>query len=137
MTRPIASSTLLAALAGAALLAACASPHTASTTGPAEAGNLGSTMGASPSRTEAPQAECANPNRMTVAIERFDASRQTLVADIGAVLAGVNVDVDAPNTSPRCMSFPGDADCPPVTGAQGLSYGGVPAPGPQRPFSVR
>ncbi|MCU0968328.1 MAG: hypothetical protein MUF03_05795, partial [Rubrivivax sp.] len=99
--------------------------------------HLGSTMCASPSRTEAPKAECANPNRVAVAFERFDAAKQTVVADIGAVLAGANVDVNTPNTSPGCMSFPGDADCPPVMGALGLAYGGVAAPGPQRFFSVR
>jgi len=99
--------------------------------------HLGSTMCAAPSRTEAPKAECANPNRVAVVFERFDASKQTVVADIGAVLAGANVDVNAPNTSPGCMSFPGDADCPPVMAALGLAYGGVPAPGPQRFFSVR
>jgi uncharacterized repeat protein (TIGR04052 family) len=99
--------------------------------------HLGSTMCAAPSRTEAPKAECANPNRVAVAFERFDATKQTVVADIGAVLASANVDVNAPNTSPGCMSFPGDADCPPVMGALGLSYGGAAAPGPQRLFSVR
>lgn len=99
--------------------------------------HLGSTVCASPSRTEAPKAECANPNRVAVAFERFDAARQTVVADIGAVLAGANVDVNTPNTSPGCMSFPGDADCLPVMGALGLAYGGLAAPGPQRLFSVR
>jgi uncharacterized repeat protein (TIGR04052 family) len=99
--------------------------------------HLGSTMCASPSRTEGPKAECANPNRVAVAFDRFDAARQTVVADIGAVLAGANVDVNTPNTSPGCMSFPGDADCPPVMGALGLAYGGTAAPGPQRLFSIR
>jgi uncharacterized repeat protein (TIGR04052 family) len=99
--------------------------------------HLGSTVCASPSRTEAPKAECANPNRVAVAFDRFDATKQTVVADIGAVLSGANVDVNTPNTSPGCMSFPGDADCPPVMAALGLAYGGVAAPGPQRFFSVR
>ena len=99
--------------------------------------HLGSTVCASPARTEAPKAECANPNRVAVAFDRFDAVKQTVVADIGAVLAGANVDVNAPNTSPGCMSFPGDADCPPVMGALGLAYGVAAAPGPQRLFSIR
>jgi len=99
--------------------------------------HLGSTLCASPSRTEAPKGECANPNRVAVAFDRFDATTQTVVADIGNVLAGANVDVNAPNTSPGCMSFPDDADCPPVMGALGLAYGGAAAPGPQRFFSVR
>jgi len=99
--------------------------------------HLGSTMCAAASRTEAPKAECANPNRVTVSFERFDATKQTVVADIGALLAAANVDVNARNTSPGCMSFPGDADCPPVMGALGLAYGGVTTPGPQRLFSIR
>lgn len=99
--------------------------------------HLGSTVCAASSRTEAPKAECANPNRVTVALDRFDPAKQTVLADIGAVLAGANVDVNAPKTSPGCMSFPGDADCPPVMGALGLAYGGMAAPGPQRLFSVR
>lgn len=99
--------------------------------------HLGSTMCAAASRTEAPKAECANPNRVAVAFDRFDAAKQTVVADIGAVLAAANVDVNAPNTSPGCMSFPGDADCPPVMGALGLAYGTAAAPGSQRLFTVR
>lgn len=98
--------------------------------------HLGSTVCAAASRTEAPSA-CQNPNRVTVQFDRFDAAAQTVVADIGAVLAGANVDVNAPNTSPGCMSFLNDADCPPVMGALGLAYGGVAAPGPQRLFSAR
>ena len=99
--------------------------------------HLGSTVCASPARTEAPKGECVNPNRVAVAFDRFDVTKQTVVADIGAVLAGANVDVNAPNTSPGCMSFPGDADCPPVMGALGLAYGGTAAPGPQRLFTLR
>ncbi len=98
--------------------------------------HLGSTVCASGSRTEAPSA-CRNPNRVTVQFDRFDAATQTVVADIAAVLAGANVDVNAPNTSPGCMSFLDDADCPPVMGALGLAYGGVAAPGPQRLFTAR
>ncbi|MFG5409441.1 MbnP family copper-binding protein [Piscinibacter sakaiensis] len=119
-------------------------PSTVSAPDPRGAGNasgfsvhLGSTMCAAPSRTEAPKAECANPNRVAVAFEQFDPAKQTVVADIGAVLAGANVDVNAPGTSPGCMSFPGDADCPPVMGALGLAYGGAAARGPQRLFSAR
>lgn len=99
--------------------------------------HLGSTVCASPSRTEAPKAECANPNRVAVAFERFDATRQTVVADIGTLLAGANVEVNAPNSPPGCMSFPGDGDCAPVMGALGLAYGGAAAPAGQRLFTVR
>jgi uncharacterized repeat protein (TIGR04052 family) len=99
--------------------------------------HLGSTVCASPSRTESPKAECAKPNRVAVAFERFDAAQHTVVADIGALLAGANVDINTPGTSPGCMSFPGDADCPAVMAALGLAYGGAAAPGPQRLFTRR
>ena len=44
----------------------------------------------------------------------------------------IYVDVNAQGTSPGCMSFPKDADCPPVMGALGLAYDGVPATSSQR-----
>lgn len=98
--------------------------------------HLGSTECASASRTEPPSA-CRNPNRVTVQFDQFDPAQQVVVADIGAALAGANVDVNAPGTSPGCMSFLNDPDCPPVMAALGLGYGGAPAPGPQRFFTVR
>jgi uncharacterized repeat protein (TIGR04052 family) len=97
--------------------------------------HLGSTMCASPSKTAAPTA-CANPNRLTVSFAQFDPSSQMVVADIGAVLTGANVDVNAPGTSPGCMSFLKDADCPPVMAAMGLPYESH-AASPQRFFSVK
>lgn len=97
--------------------------------------HLGSTMCASPSKTAAPTA-CANPNRLTVSFAQFDPSKQTVVADIGAVLTNANVDVNAAGTSPGCMSFLKDADCPPIMAALGLPYESH-APGPQRFFTVK
>ncbi|HRK39286.1 MAG TPA: metallo-mystery pair system four-Cys motif protein [Burkholderiaceae bacterium] len=98
--------------------------------------HLGSTVCAAPSKTTAPSA-CQNSNRVTVEFKNFDPAKGTIVADIGRVLAGANLDVNAPQTSPGCMSFPKDADCPPVMGALGLAYDGTPAPGAQRLFSMR
>ncbi len=98
--------------------------------------HLGSTVCAAASRTTAPSA-CQNSNRVFVEFKNFDPSKGTIVADIGRVLAGANVDVNAPQTSPGCMSFPKDADCPPVMGALGLAYDGAAAPGAQRLFSMR
>lgn len=98
--------------------------------------HLGSTVCAAASRTTAPSA-CQNPNRVAVAFNRFDLAQHTIVADIGRVLAAANVDVNAPKTSPGCMSFPGDADCPPVMDALGLAYDGRPAAGAQQLFGLR
>lgn len=98
--------------------------------------HLGSTVCASESRTQ-PASACRHPNRVTVRFDRFDAATQTIVADIGDVLASANVDENAPKTSPGCMSFPNDADCPPIMAALGLPYGDRTDPGPQRLFKVR
>ena len=57
--------------------------------------------------------------------------------DVGTVLGQANVDVNAKGTSPGCMSFPKDADCPPVMGALGLAYDGTLAPGVQRLIKSR
>jgi uncharacterized repeat protein (TIGR04052 family) len=98
--------------------------------------HLGSTVCAGESKTQAPSA-CQNPNRVTVTFDAFDPARHTIVADIGRILAGANVDVNAEKTSPGCMSFPKDGDCPPVMGALGLAYDGVAAAGSQRLFVQR
>jgi uncharacterized repeat protein (TIGR04052 family) len=98
--------------------------------------HLGSTVCAAPSRTQAPSA-CQNANRLVVRFDRFDVARGTVVADMGAVLGAANVDVNAAGTSPGCMSFPRDGDCPPVMGALGLAYDGIAAPGPQRFLTAR
>jgi uncharacterized repeat protein (TIGR04052 family) len=98
--------------------------------------HLGSTACAGDSKTQAPTA-CQNPNRMTVRLNQFDLTKNTVVVDMGAVLAQANVDVNAKGTSPGCMSFLKDADCPPVMSALGLAYDGVAAAGAQRLLSQR
>jgi uncharacterized repeat protein (TIGR04052 family) len=98
--------------------------------------HLGSTACAGDSKTQAPSA-CQNPNRMTVRLNQFDLAKNTVVVDMGAVLAQANVDVNAKGTSPGCMSFLKDADCPPVMNALGLAYDGVAAAGAQRLVSQR
>lgn len=113
-------------------------PATAKAMGPVTrySVHLGSTACAGESKTQAPSA-CQNPNRMTVRFDGFDLRKNTVVADMGAVLAQANVDVNAKGTSPGCMSFPKDGDCPPVMQALGLAYDGVAAAGPQRLLSKR
>jgi uncharacterized repeat protein (TIGR04052 family) len=98
--------------------------------------HLGSTACAGDSKTQAPSS-CQNPNRMTVRLNQFDLAKNTVVVDMGAVLAQANVDVNAKGTSPGCMSFLKDADCPPVMSALGLAYDGVAAVGAQRLLSQR
>jgi uncharacterized repeat protein (TIGR04052 family) len=113
-------------------------PATANAMGPVTrySVHLGSTACAGESRTKAPSA-CQNPNRIVVSLPHFDLAKNTVVLDMGAVLAQANVDVNAKGTSPGCMSFLKDADCPPVMNALGLAYDGVAASGPQRLLSKR
>ena len=98
--------------------------------------HLGSTQCASESRTQPPSA-CRNPNRPVVTFQDFNPTRHTVVLDMGRVLAGANVDVNTPNTSPGCMSFPNDPECPTVMAAFGLPYMEAAAPAQQSAFSVR
>ena len=98
--------------------------------------HLGSTMCASGSPTESPSS-CKNPNRVTVTFTRFDIAKNTIVADLGAILAGANVDHNAPNTSPGCMSFPKDSDCPAVMNALGLPYDGKAPKNGQKLFTMK
>jgi uncharacterized repeat protein (TIGR04052 family) len=93
--------------------------------------HLGSTLCASPSRTQAPTA-CQNPNRIDVTLTDFDLKKNQVVVDMGRVLVRSNVDVNEPKTSPGCMSFPKDADCPPIMNALGLPYDGKAPSGPQQ-----
>jgi uncharacterized repeat protein (TIGR04052 family) len=93
--------------------------------------HLGSTLCASPARTQAPSA-CQNPNRIDVTLIDFDLKKNQVVVDMGRVLARSNVDVNAPKTSPGCMSFPKDPDCPAIMNAMGLPYDGKASSGPQQ-----
>lgn len=97
--------------------------------------HLGSTQCAGDSPT-APPSQCANPNRVTVIFPGFDPAVNTVVIDPAPVVADADLRVNAPDTSPGCMSFPGDADCNTVMGKLGLPYDGLPA-GEQLLLSVR
>lgn len=97
--------------------------------------HLGSTMCDAASKTEAPKA-CKNENRMALRFDSFDLAKNTLVVDPAKVLAEADLKVNAPETSPGCMSFPKDADCLTVMGKLGLPYMELPA-GEQALVSVR
>lgn len=97
--------------------------------------HLGSTMCAAASGLDKPTA-CANPNRPTVEFTEFDASKNVIVADLKALLDGVNVDVNQPETPAGCMSTPNDGDCNPLMNNLGLPFGGVASKG-QKFFRVQ
>lgn len=89
--------------------------------------HLGSTGCASEARTVPPAAECANPNRVAVRLEGFDPAANLVVIDPAPVLAAADLDSNAPETSPGCMSFPNDDDCLPVMSRLGLAFRDLPA----------
>ncbi|ODT51030.1 MbnP family copper-binding protein [Devosia sp. 63-57] len=89
--------------------------------------HLGSTLCAANSQTEAPTSPCANPNLVTVLFPEFDPASNVVVLDPGPVVAEADMTVNAPETAPGCMSFPGDADCLTVMTKLGLEYDGVEA----------
>lgn len=78
---------------------------------------------------------CDRPNRAEIALDDFDPARDTIVADVGALLADARLDTNQANTANGCMSAPDDADCDPLFSALGLPFGERPAGG-QRVFRV-
>lgn len=82
-------------------------------------GSTGCTPGGGP--TTVPTT-CANEHRVEVTLD-LDPETGVIVADYGALLAGADLSVNVAG-APGCMSFPGDADCPPVMNAFGLDYEG-------------
>ncbi|WP_028030641.1 MbnP family copper-binding protein [Gemmobacter nectariphilus] len=97
--------------------------------------HLGSTMCDAPSKTSAPLA-CKHENRIEVRLDGFDPARNTIVIDPAPVVAEADLRTNAPETSPGCMSFPGDADCMTVMARLGQPYMDVPA-GTQALISMR
>lgn len=97
--------------------------------------HLGSTMCAGESKTEAPSA-CGNPNHMPVLFNSFDPASNVVVIDPAQVVADADLRVNAPDTSPGCMSFPNDPDCATVMPKLGLPFGDIPA-APQQLITLR
>lgn len=86
--------------------------------------HLGSTAcGEGPPMT-APKLACANPNRPEYRLPDFDPAASVVVLDIGALLEGTDITVNAPNSASGCMSFPGDGDCPDIFDRLGLAWDG-------------
>ena len=82
--------------------------------------HLGSTGCDSLSGVIAPEDECSRPNRVTITFDEFYAERNVIVADLGALLAGVPLYENAP-MPPGCQSGIDDPDCTAVFAGLGLS----------------
>src|SRR4029453_646920 len=83
--------------------------------------HLGSTgcNGGSPSHPPTP---CSNLNLATVTLPGFNPSPHTIVADIGALFADSNIDMNQMDTPPGCMADPDDQDCAPIFSNLGLTF---------------
>ena len=57
---------------------------------------------------------CANPNRAQIVLEDFDPGGDTIIADLGELLAQSDLSTNQANTPNGCMSSPEDADCAPI-----------------------
>jgi uncharacterized repeat protein (TIGR04052 family) len=83
--------------------------------------HLGST-GCMPNEKKATiPAKCSEPNRLEVDLQGFDATRDTVVADLAALLRDSNVDQGGKMMS-GCMSGPGTAACGPLFANLGLPF---------------
>ena len=97
--------------------------------------HLGST-GCSPHQTRATiPTDCSNPNRVAVEFPHFDSDRDTVTADLAALLADTNVDTNQKDTPAGCMSGTEDRDCVGLFSNLGLPFGGK-AGGLQRFFRM-
>ncbi len=65
--------------------------------------------------------ECSNPNRPTITLEDFDLTSNTIVADLGTLLAGSDINANTDMTPPGCMSSASDPECAPILERFGIS----------------
>ena len=86
--------------------------------------HLGSTDCGAGSPTTPPNAPCMNSNRPTYRLTGIDLSKQSIILDLGALLAGTDVTVNAPDSASGCMSFVNDDDCTAIMDRFGLSFRG-------------
>lgn len=92
---------------------------------PGQAFNLhvGSTGCPGDVTTAPPTGSCANPNVAEVHLDGFRPATSVIVADVGRVLAGVDIAANATGTAPGCMSAPNDPDCTTIFPKLGLPIG--------------
>ncbi len=96
-------------------------------------GSTGCIPGSKPNIT----ASCARLNIPEVDLDEFNPATNTIVADLGALLADNDITSNQPNTPPGCESDPGDQDCAPMFTNLGLHFSdGTPSPATQKFFRV-
>ena len=88
--------------------------------------HLGST-GCMPNDTKITvPAQCSAPNRPEIRIDAFNPDKDSVIADLAALLKDTNVDINQPKTSDGCMSGPDDSDCAGIFANLGLPFAGKP-----------
>ncbi|PIQ23391.1 metallo-mystery pair system four-Cys motif protein [bacterium (Candidatus Blackallbacteria) CG17_big_fil_post_rev_8_21_14_2_50_48_46] len=86
--------------------------------------------------SQPPTEQCKNPNRPSISLPDFDPAQDTVVADLGKLLAQSNLDQNQPESAAGCMSAPDDSDCTQVFKNLGLPFG-TQAAGPQQFFGLK
>ncbi|MEM6453967.1 MAG: MbnP family copper-binding protein [Acidobacteriota bacterium] len=81
--------------------------------------HIGSTGCASSAPTTPPDAPCARPSRVTIALDGFDPRTDVVRLDLAGLVDGIDVTQSVPRP-PGCMSAPIDPDCGPVFANLGL-----------------
>lgn len=78
---------------------------------------------------------CAAPNTFEVALSDMDLATDRIRMDMAELVGDADLDTNAAETAPGCMSGATDTDCTPYFEAIGLAHGDSPA-GSQRVFTV-
>ena len=96
--------------------------------------HVGST-GCAPGPTEVDA--CQRPNRGEAFLLNFDPATDTIIADLAALLADSDLEVNQAETPPGCMAGPSDLDCTNVLANLGVNFAnGLPDPSRQIFFRV-
>lgn len=69
-----------------------------------------------------PPSTCKNPNRPEIKLENFDPDKNTVIVDLGALVADAELDNNAAESSPGCMSEQIDPDCKSIFNNFGLDF---------------
>jgi len=74
-----------------------------------------------------PRPPCKSPNRPEIRLDPFDPASDLVVVDLASLLAGSDLEHNAPSSPVLCMSDPEDPDCAPIFHNLGLPFGQRPA----------
>lgn len=90
--------------------------------------HLGSTGCKAEDKNQKPTV-CTNSNTSKVIFSNFDATKNTVIADLKSLVSQTNLAVNQANTPPGCMSEANDGDCAGIMKNLGLPFGDKAAAG--------